>query len=52
VEAKVEEELEAEAAADEVPGDGTEAPSDTREAGTESENAEVDATIDGDDASE
>ncbi len=52
VEAKVEEELEAEAAADEVPADGTEDASDTREAGSESENAEVDATIDGDDASE
>ena len=62
VEAKVEEELEAEAAEasetpdGQVPEDGLEvAPddvSDTRETGTESENAEVDATIDGDDASE
>ena len=62
VEAKVEEELEAEAAEasetpdGQVPEDGLEvAPddvSDTREAGTESENAELDATIDGDDASE
>ena len=52
VEAKVEEELEAEAAEGEVPEDASEDASDTRETGTESENAEVDATIDGDDASE
>ena len=56
VEAKVEEELEAEAeAAEDGVEDGAEdapAVADTRETGTESENAEVDATIDGDDASE
>ena len=52
VEAKVEEELEAEAAEGDVPEDASEDASDTRETGTESENAEVDATIDGDDASE
>ena len=51
VEAKVEEELEAEAA-EACRGSGPEDVSDTRETGTESENAEVDATIDGDDASE
>ena len=55
VEAKVEEELEAEASeASEghVPDDGPEDASETPETGTESENGEVDATIDGDDASE
>ena len=52
VEAKVEEELEAEAAEGGVLDDASEDASDTRETGTESENAEVDATIDGDDASE
>ncbi len=50
VEAKVEEELEAEAEAAEgqIPEDA----SDTRETSTESENAEADATIDGDEPSE
>jgi DNA gyrase subunit A len=55
VEAKVEEELEAEAAdasEGQVPEDGLEETSETPETGTESENTEVDATIDGDDASE
>ena len=52
VEAKVEEELEAEAA---EAAEATEAPEDaseTPETGTESDNAGPDATIDGDDASE
>jgi DNA gyrase subunit A len=55
VEAKVEEELEAEASEaseGQVPDDGLDDASETPETGTESENAEVDATIDGDDASE
>ena len=52
VEAKVEEELEAEAAeAAEEPGPPR-TPRTTPETGTESENAEPDATIDGDEASE
>ena len=56
VEAKVEEELEAEAAERRptvrFPRTGSRSLRTTRETGTESENAEVDATIDGDDASE
>ena len=53
VEAKVEEELEAEAGrAGDDAEDASEDGSDARETGTESENAEADATIDGDDASE
>src|SRR3954451_584448 len=59
IEAKVEEELEAEAEhAGDATGDDTgddtadDAVQDDREPGAESENAEVDATIEGDDASE
>ena len=55
VEAKVEEELEAEASEaseEQVAGDAPEDAAETPETGSESENADVDATIDGDDASE